>query len=84
MKQSVEVEYCKNLFYVSSRSRILRIIEDSNLTNKEREFISARYIEGLSIKEICDNLQIEEETYKKSHRKIMSKLYIFMMVNNIT
>lgn len=83
MKQSIEVEYCKNLFYISSRSKIISIIEDSNLNDRERELITARYVKGLSVKEICELLNLEEETYKKMHRKILSKLYIYITINNV-
>lgn len=83
MKQTAEVEYCKNLFYISSRSKILSIIEDSNLNDRERSLISARYISGLSVKEICDQFNIEESTYKKIHRRILFKLYIYITVNKL-
>lgn len=83
MKETQEVEYCKNLFYVKGRSDIEEIIENSNLNNRERELVKLRYIEGFRVKEICEALKVEESTYKKLHKKILSKLYIYITLNNI-
>ena len=83
MKETIEVEYCKNMFFIKSRREVEGIIESSNLTNRERELVKLRYIEGLRVKEICEVLKLEECTYKKLHRKILSKLYIYITLNGI-
>lgn len=83
MKQSVEVDFCKNLFFISSRSQILDLLNDSNLNDKERDFVKSRYISGLSVKEMCEVYHLDEGAYKKMHRRILAKFYLYIKVNKI-
>lgn len=78
MKQTPEVTYCKNFFQTAGRSKVMATIEESNLTDRERELINARYIVGMQIKEICSKFGMEEEAYKKLQKKILIKFYRFM------
>lgn len=81
MKQSTEVDFCKNFFYTSGRKSVVELIDNSNLTNRERELVNLRYIEGLRVKEICNRLNMDEFVYKKEHRRILGKLYVWMFTN---
>lgn len=59
----------------------MSLINDSNLNDRERNIIMMRYFEGLSIKECSERCGIEENSFKKCHKKVLHKLYAYMSVN---
>jgi DNA-directed RNA polymerase specialized sigma subunit len=73
-----EVDYCKHLFSTASRKDVLEIIQNSCLTDKERDIIYSRFIQGLNIKEMCEKYSVEESAYKQNQKKILIKLYNFI------
>jgi DNA-directed RNA polymerase specialized sigma subunit len=78
MKTSKEVDFCKKLFYTNGRNKIIELLDNSNLTEKEKLLLHSRYVEGLKIKEMCEKFHIEEEAYKKSQRRTLIKFYNFI------
>ncbi|MBR6552808.1 MAG: hypothetical protein IKT89_08225 [Clostridia bacterium] len=78
MKITKEVDYCKHLFLTTGRKQVLELIENSNLTNKERDIIYSRYLEGLGVKEMCEKYALEESTYKQAQKRILVKLYNYI------
>jgi DNA-directed RNA polymerase specialized sigma subunit len=75
-----ETDYFKTFFATSSRKDSLDLIQNSCLTDKERDIIISRFIEGLNIKEMCQKYNVEESTYKHSQKRILVKLYNYINI----
>lgn len=75
-----ETDYFKTFFATSSRKDSLDLIQNSCLTDKERDIIISRFIEGLNIKEMCQKYCVEESTYKHSQKRILVKLYNYINI----
>ena len=78
MRESIQVAYCKNLFYTKGRNEKLKLLEESNLTDKEIKLLKLRYIEGLSIKEASEEMKIEIEAFNKLQKKVFIKFYTYL------
>lgn len=75
---TTETAYCKNILFLLPREEKVRLLENSNLTNKERDIISFRIVDGLSIKEVCDKLAMDENAFVKAQRRAYAKLCFFL------
>lgn len=83
MHKSQNVE--KTLSYLASLGRFEkeRVVRESNLNNRELNIIQFRYIDGNTISEASDKLQMTEEAFVKAQRKAIEKLYLFIFSNKI-
>lgn len=76
--ETKETTYCKNLLFLLSRADKVKLLENSNLNNRERDILILRVVDGLSVKESCNRLDIEEETFNKAQKKAYAKLFFFI------
>jgi len=68
----------KDLFYALGRNEKKELLYNSNLNDKEIRIMEMRHIEGLSIKEISEVLNIDIDTYNQSQKRINKKLYSWL------
>lgn len=73
-----DTTYCKTVLFVLGRPAKKQLLENSNLNNREIDILSLRIIEGLSAKECCMKLNLEEDTFYKAQRKAYAKLSFFL------
>lgn len=78
-KSTKELKYCKEVFNFLGREDFIRLLEKSNLTDRNKELIEMRFVHGKSIKECSDHLNIEENSVSKSQRKICRQLYKWLV-----
>jgi len=74
MKESIPVAYCKNLFYTKGRNEKLKLLEESNLTDREIKILKMRYIEGLSLKENVFSTSDGRRCFEKISEKSLSQI----------
>lgn len=73
--ESLEVRFIKTLFNSLGRVEKQKVLDRSNLTDKERCLLAKRFIEGLSVKESADYFCMEPDAYNKAYHRIVLKLY---------
>lgn len=78
--QTEEMLFCKNLFNTLGRKESMELLNNSNLTDRERDIILMRLIYGKSLKECSDVLIIEQDSVNKAQKKAVIKLY--QWINN--
>lgn len=76
--QSKEVSYCKNLLFVLGTEEKRSLVEKSNLNEREKKLVSLRFIDGKQIKDCCEDLNLEVDTFNKAQAKALSKLYFWL------
>lgn len=75
MEKSKEVKYCTELLQNIGNSERMKLLKRSNLTIRERSYISARYVVGLSVKECAEKFYIEPYSFLHIQKRICEKLY---------
>lgn len=75
MKECKEVAFCKKVFSIIGRYNGENLLNQSNLTDRERLIISNRILKGISLKECAEILVIEEDSVNKAQKKACVKLY---------
>lgn len=73
-----ELDFCKTLFYTLGKTQARKLIQDSNLDERECLLIEYRLILGKSLKEVSDLLGIQEDSVNKSQNKTCKKLHIWI------
>lgn len=81
MEKSKEVILCKRFFYNLGRFEKIKIIKNSNLDNRERKIIYSRFVEGMTLKEIAENLSLGIDNCNKIQKKAFVKLYSWLERN---
>lgn len=74
MIQNDTLIFIKSLFYVLGKTESLKLLQDSNLTERESKLLEMRMIRGKSLKEVADILMIEEDSVNKAQNKVCKKL----------
>lgn len=69
-----ELNFVKGLFNTLGKTESLKLINDSNLTEREGLLLELRLIRGKSLKEVADILMIEEDSVNKAQSKVCRKL----------
>lgn len=82
MKQTDTLTFIKNLFYVLGKTESLKLLQDSNLTEREAKLLEMRFIKGQSLKEVAYELTIEEDSVNKCQSKVCKKLYTWIKNRN--
>lgn len=75
MKENIA--YITNILNTSGRKEKYIILDESPLKDREIKILSMRYIEGKSIIEISDELNLSYEGVVKAQHKALVKLYDF-------
>ena len=78
MKESKEVSFCKKVFSSAGRTKSIVILDNSNLTDREKELMICRFLKGLSLKECSELFLLEEDSVNKAQKKTCIKLYNFL------
>lgn len=73
-----QMNYIKNLFNFMARNEKLELLENSNLTDREVELLTKRFVKGESLKECALCFNLEEDTINKNQLKAVKKLYSFL------
>lgn len=73
-----QMEYIKTFFSGLGRADKQSILFNSNLTDREVDLLTKRFISGFSLKEIANEYSIEEDTVNKKQLKAVKKLYSFL------
>lgn len=77
MKMKENIAYITNILNTSGRKEKYIILDESPLKDREIKILSMRYIEGKSIIEISDELNLSYEGVVKAQHKALVKLYDF-------
>lgn len=80
MIKSKEVTVIRELFYILGRDDKLKLLKYSNLTNRERQIMTMRFIVGLSTKETAEKLNMDIDTFNQAQKKIYVKLYSWIEI----
>ena len=73
-----EMTYIKNVFKMLNRANKLKLLETSNLTNREIELLTKRFINGDSLKDCANYYRLEEDSINKAQLKAVKKLYKYL------
>lgn len=73
-----ELNFVKVLFNTLGKTESIKLINDSNLTEREGQLLELRLIKGKSLKEVADVLMIEEDSVNKAQSKVCKKLYYWI------
>lgn len=77
MKQSKETEFIKTQMLYLNRDEKIDFIRKTNLTDREAKILYQRFVTGLTLCEIADNLNMQLDTLSKMQRRIFKKIYLF-------
>lgn len=75
---SKELDFCKTTLFILGRDEKEYLLRHSNLNEKEFKILRARFIEGLTLKEIGTEFNIEEDTVCKYQQRATKKLYFWL------
>lgn len=78
MKTSKEVYVCKKLFYRLGRLEKQKIIENSNLDDREQKVLTLRFIEGATTQETAVKMNMTDDALSKMQRRIFKKIYVWL------
>lgn len=76
--QTEAVKYCKNLMFLLGTEEKVKLIESSNLNEREKQIIVLRFVKGKTVKDCCEEMCLEVDTFNKAQAKAMSKLYFWV------
>lgn len=77
-----ELNFVKVLFNTLGKTESLKLITDSNLTEREGQLLELRMVRGKTLKEVADVLMIEEDSVNKLQNKVCKKLYYWFKCKN--
>lgn len=83
MRETKEVAYCKQLLCNLGRYQKIKLLKNSSLDNRERNILYMRFIEGLSVIESAEKINVDESTFNKAQQRSFKKLYKWISCNNI-
>lgn len=78
MKKSTEIQYCTDLLNRLGKDERQKLLASSNLNTREINILNYRFIEGLTMQEIADKINLSLNGYYKAQRKILLKLYQYI------
>lgn len=74
-----EMKSIKELFSNLPRNQKLIIIQQSNLNDREVNLLIMRLVQGNSLKDCAEIMNIEEDSVNKAQLKAVKKLYTFLV-----
>lgn len=83
MKETKEVTYCKEVLYKNGRPEKIKLLDNSNLNNHERDILYERFVIGLTVKETAEKFNVSIETINKTQKKSFFKLYDWLQTISI-
>lgn len=75
MAQIDSLVFVKSLISTLGKTESIRLLSDSNLTERESMLLELRLIKGKSLKEVADELMIEQDSVNKSQNRVCKKLH---------
>lgn len=81
MNKAKEVIFCKQLFFILGRDEKIKLLQKSNLTDREKRVCELRFVEGKTTQEIADELNVSLDTFNKMQKKLFQKLYLWLVLH---
>lgn len=78
MRRNAKFQYCYDLLYMLGRNDKMNLLNSSCLTNRERDILYYRFVEGLQIKESAERLGVETDAFIKAQAKAVNRLYFWL------
>lgn len=78
MDKCKEIKFCRNLFFLLGREEKVSIIRNSNLTDKETDFMLRRFCDGLTIKELAEKINLGIDATKWQQKVVCKKFYAWL------
>lgn len=78
MVKSIEVQTIKMLMQILGRNEKMKLLKNSNLTNRERKIMTQRFIVGLTAKETSEMMNMDIDTFNQAQKKIYLKMYAWL------
>lgn len=78
MTKSKEIIFIKNLMLILGRKEKEKLLENSNLDDREKLSMELRFIHGFSFCETAEKMNIPFDTFSKFQKRVFIKLYIWL------